>query len=354
MKKELTNITLIGIDCINLKRLQLAADISMSEISFGAVKLLTSIQSDDPRVINIPKINSTKQYSEFMIKELHKYVDTEFALIFQYDGFVLNSSAWTDEFFKYDYIGSPWYHLGNLRVGNGGFSLRSKKLLDWLGNNWKTINARIHPEDVYISRFARSYLEKEGMKFAPEEVASKFAMEGNERSVVWKGEFGFHGIKYTDISGWLIKNPQYKEIFLNKLSNYFLIMKKYPVYDGTVHTFRFKKQNLKDYIQHSKNQKNYEARLIKDEYFEFKDIKVGDTVIFKKSGTGIKNTIPIFEKTIVRIEKFKSFNELRLSYPEVHITYPIKDIPKWKRPFVKIMGDFAYPKNNLYSIFWFD
>ena len=62
MKKELSNITLIGIDCVDLKRLQLAADISTKDISFGKVKLLTSIKSDDPRVIQIPHINSTKKY----------------------------------------------------------------------------------------------------------------------------------------------------------------------------------------------------------------------------------------------------------------------------------------------------
>jgi len=137
MKLTLNNVTLIGVDCIDLKRLQLAADVSAMDISFGAVKLLTSIQSDDPRVIQIPHIGSIKKYSDFMIKELYKYIETDFALIIQHDGFVLNASAWSDSFLQYDYIGGPWYHLGDLRVGNGGFSLRSKKLVDWLGHNWK-------------------------------------------------------------------------------------------------------------------------------------------------------------------------------------------------------------------------
>ena len=38
---ELKNVTLIGIDCLDLERLQLACDISTQEITFGSVKLLS-------------------------------------------------------------------------------------------------------------------------------------------------------------------------------------------------------------------------------------------------------------------------------------------------------------------------
>ena len=63
---------------------------------------------------------------------LKKYIDTDFCLIIQGDGFVIHPENWTDEFLKYDYIGAPWRNLAHysfIRVGNGGFSLRSKKLL---------------------------------------------------------------------------------------------------------------------------------------------------------------------------------------------------------------------------------
>lgn len=353
MKLELPKITLIGIDCINLERLQLATEISTKDINFGKVKLLTSITSNDPRVIKIPHLDSAKKYSEFVIKKLYKYIDTEFALIFQYDGFILNASCWSNDFLEYDYIGSPWYHLGDLRVGNGGFSLRSKRLIDWLGKNWKEIDAKIHPEDVFISKFARPYLEKSGMSFAPENVAKDFSFSGGERGVFWNGEFGFHGIKYTDISKWLIDNQEYKEKLNYKLDDYFNLMRKYPVYYGTIHTFRFKKQNKKEYIKLSRNQKNYEARMMKEKYFDFSNVKIGDTVICKKSGYGFYLDIPAFEKKVINIEKFNSFSDLRKKYPKINITYPIKDIPKWKRPFLGIFGDILLPKNKPYIIFWF-
>jgi hypothetical protein len=358
MKKLLPNVTLIGIDCVNLERLQLAADISTKDISFGKVVLLTSIKSDDPRIVQIPQINSVEKYSDFMVKELYKYIDTEFALIFQYDGFILNPLAWSDDFLKYDYIGAPWYHLGNTHVGNGGFSLRSKKLIDWMAENWKKIDAHIHPEDVFISKFARPYLEQNGMTFAPEKIAKQFSKEGNERSVVWNGEFGFHGIKYTDISNWLVNHPEYKEKLTYELDDYATLMKKYDkylVHDGIIHTFRFKKQNIKNYIQLSKSQKNYEAREVKEGYYDFSSVKVGDMIVFKRSGVSFENVpVPAFEKTVTRLEAFKSLYDLRKAYPKIHVTYPTKDIPKWKRYFIKILGDLVYPKNKPYTVFWFD
>ena len=89
MEKIISNVTLIGVDCVDLERLKLAADVSTKEISFGKVKLLTSIPSNDPRVVKIPPIKSIKEYSDFMIKNLDQYIDTDFALVFQYDGFTL-------------------------------------------------------------------------------------------------------------------------------------------------------------------------------------------------------------------------------------------------------------------------
>jgi hypothetical protein len=350
-----SNITLIGIDCVDLKRLQLAADISTKEITFGAVKLLTSIKSDDPRVIQIPPIKSKKAYSEFIIKKLDKYIDTEFALIFQYDGFILNPDAWTDEFLKYDYIGAPWYHLGDLRVGNGGFSLRSKKLIHWFANNWHRVKARIDPEDVFISRFARPCLEKEGMVFAPESIATIFSIEGSRRSVVWKGEFGFHGIKYTDISRWLEMYPEYKNQLRYTLDDYATLMKKYPVYDGTVHTLFFCKDEMENYRNLAQNLKQYEIRIARDKHDDFGEIKIGNTIVFKRTGVSLKDVpVPAFERKVIKIERFNTFCELHHTYPKLYVAFPIGNIAKWKRLFIRFFGNFAYPKKQPYIVFWFN
>lgn len=352
--KKLPNVTLIGVDCKNLERLKMVADICCKDIEFGAVKLLSSIEDSDPRVVPIKRIKSTEQYSSFMIKEFPDYVDTDFALTIQHDGFILNAEAWTDDFLKYDYIGAPWYHMGDLHVGNGGFSLRSRRLSLWLKDNFDKIKAKIHPEDVFICRFARPYIERQGMVFAPENVATHFSREGSERSVIWDGEFGFHG-GWTDISRWLDKNPQFKDKILIKYDDYrVLLAEKYPVYDGSFFTFRFKKYQMKDYKSLSVGKKNYEARVTIEKYHNWSEIKPGNSIIFKREGVSLKKCpIKAFDKKVVRVEHFSSLSELKGKYPYIDVTFPSAGEPNWKRFLAQFLKTFLLKRNVPYSIFWF-
>ena len=102
-------------------------------------------------------------------------------------------SAWTDDFLNYDYIGAPWVARAlypgvdpRCRVGNGGFSLRSRRLQQVL--QLAPVKYH-HPEDVAICQVYRPALEALGMKFAPLEVARKFSVELGEIN----GQFGQHG-----------------------------------------------------------------------------------------------------------------------------------------------------------------
>lgn len=79
-----------------------------------------------------------REYSRFVLQDLHTYIETSHVLIVQADGFVLNPGLWNPGWLDYDYVGAPWPEtlrvgkyvipLAN-RVGNGGFSLRSRRLL---------------------------------------------------------------------------------------------------------------------------------------------------------------------------------------------------------------------------------
>lgn len=211
MRKKLPSVTLLGLDCINSDRLIQAAEICKKYFEFAEVKLLTSCVSSHPDVVPIPAIESIEEYSHFMIHTLDQYVDTPHVLIIQYDGFILNPQAWTDEFLQYDYIGAPWWKHGKLIVGNGGFCLRSKKLVQTLATDPDIPEIPKHePEDVYICRELRGLLEKKGIVFAPVELAKKFSLEMNEVvGGVWTDQFGFHGLRWTDIGNWLAKHPEY-------------------------------------------------------------------------------------------------------------------------------------------------
>lgn len=220
---NLSSVTLLIIDCIDIPRAQKALDISTKHIQFGAVKFLTSLKTNDKRKVEIPHIDSIEKYSEFCIKDLYKYVDTEFVLMIQYDGFILNPQSWTDEFLKYDYIGAPWFIerefwftkfglprelKGQTVVGNGGFSLRSKKFLETSAKLAEQgVFKKYQPEDLQLCVFHKKEMEQEGIVFAPKEVAEKFSVEGSD--CVYDAQFGFHGLEWTDISKWIKENPEW-------------------------------------------------------------------------------------------------------------------------------------------------
>jgi glycosyltransferase involved in cell wall biosynthesis len=189
---QLPDITLIGADTNHYPELEKAAKISCSDIQFGAVKMLAPAE-----------VKSAKDYNLFCMKRFNEYVDTKFALIIQWDGYVLNYKGWNNDFFNYDYIGATWCYKDNLNVGNGGFSLRSKKLLQILATD-ETLT-EYFPEDHHICRTYRTYLENQyGIRFAPEETANKFSIEAYGSNVLpggnkYSGQFGFHGfnVDYT-------------------------------------------------------------------------------------------------------------------------------------------------------------
>ena len=192
---KLSMVTCVIIDCVNITKAIYALDKSCKDIEFGNAIILTSIPSNDPRVINISPLTSKEAYSEFVIKNLHKYIKTEFALIVQHDGYVVNALAWDNAFLNYDYIGASWWYAEGNNVGNGGFSLRSKKLLEVAANLLSEKTAvECHPEDDVICRQNYDKLVKRGIKFAPIELAKKFSIEGwGTTDRVYDNQFGFHG-----------------------------------------------------------------------------------------------------------------------------------------------------------------
>lgn len=213
---NLPDVTLICVSSVNLKETYLAFEKSVEKINFGSVKLVTHERPKDlPDFIEYSPcylIDSIDVYSYYCIYNLSNHVDTSHCLVIQADGYVANPEKWQDEWLQYDYIGSPWEYsdtayidpFGNhQRVGNGGFSLRSKKLLDvpkqayieWdvnKGDFYKHMNANNFAEDGNICVHNRHIYEECGCKFAPLEVAVYFSQEKKVPEAQGITPFGFH------------------------------------------------------------------------------------------------------------------------------------------------------------------
>jgi hypothetical protein len=136
----------------------------------------------------IDRLASRADYSRFMLRHLAGHIATSHALCVQWDGFVINGDAWDPRFLDFDYIGAVWPHFDDgHNVGNGGFSLRSRRLLDACKD---LPFDGSQAEDVIIGRLCRRRLEQEKIQFAPEFLARNFAFERTART---GHEFGFHG-----------------------------------------------------------------------------------------------------------------------------------------------------------------
>ncbi len=207
-KINLPNVTLVAMATRNVEETLQALIYSCQGVKFGSVKLLSHYTpfglDKDITFCRIDKIKDIDEWSYKTVYELNNYIETDFALLVHADGFVVNSSAWRDEFLNYDYIGAPWplpkddfsyrdIHGEIVRVGNS-VSLRSKRLLDLptkLKFPWESDHGFFN-EDGFICVKNKHIFEANGMRFAPLEVAKYFSHEAMIPEVRGIKPFVFH------------------------------------------------------------------------------------------------------------------------------------------------------------------
>ena len=158
----------------------------------------------------IKPLKTINDYSSFIIYELNKYIETTHILIVQWDGYVINPKKWSDTFLEYDYVGAPFvprindYSYSRDRsnnffvIGNGGFSLRSKKLIE-APSKYKLIDDKFltnSNEDGFFCVLHRIFLESKGFKWAPFDISKSFSIEAPlSFSQINDLPLGFHGRK---------------------------------------------------------------------------------------------------------------------------------------------------------------
>jgi hypothetical protein len=194
MRLALQQVTLVAIDT---RAPALAAEAmlrSMAQVDFGRALLFTTdwvprVVLPQIELVQIASISSGADYSHFVLRHLPAYVRSSHALITQWDGFVADAAAWRPEFLNYDYVGSVWPEQPEgQQVGNGGFSLRSRRML-LAGRDPRIVHE--HPEDEVLCRSERARLERDhGIAFAPPALARHFSFENETPR---QPTFGFHG-----------------------------------------------------------------------------------------------------------------------------------------------------------------
>jgi hypothetical protein len=223
--KDLKQVDIICANSVNPNEGALAIQHCQKFFNFGKSILFTDIdgEAEGIEVVNISKMSSVGDYNDFMLG-IGKYLDNDYVLVVQDDGHIINPELWDDEFLNYDYIGAPWpleskwidgfrdeisermwRVLPKNRVGNGGFSLRSKKYLEFSS---KFSSCEGWGEDEFLCQIHYEKAIDFGIKFAPFELALKFSYENalQEMGTPWGSyvsldrskHFGWHGKNFAN------------------------------------------------------------------------------------------------------------------------------------------------------------
>lgn len=198
---DLSNITLIGITTRDYFMQSYAIHRCTSLCKFKNVVVFTDKPSCFPTAecVIIPPMSWSGDVSihnlTTMVQNRHLYGD--YTLNIHSDSWIINPSMWTDEFYKYDYIGARW--PDNV-VGNDGFGFKTKRFWDELAAiPFEPTLECCNPADVVMCRQDnsawpkcwRNHLEERGMKWASPELADRFSVEMEE--LPFDKCFGFHG-----------------------------------------------------------------------------------------------------------------------------------------------------------------
>ncbi len=214
---DLSMVTLVAVSGIDPKGAVNALQLSMKNIKYHDAVLISHNRPENlPEGITFKQCKPTElaskdpknkdDYSRFMAYNLCDYIESPYCLIVHNDAYVIHPEQWDKAFLKYDYLGAPWpknIHYTNegvnVRVGNGGFSLRSKRMLSILNDlhlPFTDNGTGFYNEDGIMCVYYRKQLEDAGIRFAPVELAARFSHEFDCEESVPK-PFGFHNFKKT-------------------------------------------------------------------------------------------------------------------------------------------------------------
>ena len=149
-RHKLSGVTLLGIDTVHPLMTLRSQVYSMRMCDFEQVVLVTDSRRHQGeahraerlgiKVIHRPHIEGRGAYERDQLVNLPTWFSTPFVLFSEWDSSVVNPLDWSlsdPAYTTFDYIGAPWPYpydeagyprcTAENSVGNGGFSLRSKR-----------------------------------------------------------------------------------------------------------------------------------------------------------------------------------------------------------------------------------
>jgi len=190
---NLPDVTLVLIETREHELARLALDDCLARAKFADLLIFSDKEFELPygQTINVPDWDNKLGWSRFFWSGVSPYVRTSHTLSIQWDSWIVDPDMWTNDWLKYDFIGAPWWYKDGMNVGNGGFCLRSTKLMRYLRKHRDRFPCTTSLDDDLLCRKYRPALQNEGFVWAPEDEALKFSFEITRPDKTAR-HFGFH------------------------------------------------------------------------------------------------------------------------------------------------------------------
>jgi Protein of unknown function (DUF5672) len=192
---NLPDVTLVLIETREHDLAELALRDCEAVAEFGDVLVLTDRPAQflraDRRVVTVDDWPNKMGWSRAFWYDVPLHVRTSHALCIQWDSWIVDPEMWRDEYLEWDFIGAPWWYNDGMNVGNGGFCLRSTKLMKFVRKHRDSFPVITDLDDDLYCRKYRPSLQAAGFEWAPEPIAQGFAFECVRPDKTAR-HFGFH------------------------------------------------------------------------------------------------------------------------------------------------------------------
>ena len=223
---RLNDVTLICYEVMAHDLMIAAMEHTLARIDFAETLVWSDrdLKIKNSKWIEVGSLGKYETLTEMLWYTTAEKIQTSHFLFMSYKGGIVNENKWSNEFLDYDYIGAVWPWHNTHRVGNGT-GLRSVKLSQTLKDNKKKFPIVGKGEDSVLSREYRDELEILGIKWAPENLALKFAFERGPQT----DSFMFHGMynmpkvlskedmknRFFMTNNYVRNHPEYNEMLRN-------------------------------------------------------------------------------------------------------------------------------------------
>lgn len=152
-------------------------------------------------------VGSSRSLCIDLVENLHSRFKTQYVLTIQDDGFPMRPGL-GDFVGKWDYIGAPWirhvtyydFYPYKYCIGNGGFSLRSKRLCEIASRIYKKWFSHLPywwwlmGDDTFYCKTLRFWFRSavRELRWPSPEDACRFSIENNDEFLPSEAPLGFH------------------------------------------------------------------------------------------------------------------------------------------------------------------